>query len=151
MAENWYYKLMGMEFGPVSSRVIADMVQGNHLSPTDEVREGQSGSWITVHQAAQSLAASATALPAQAGIETDTDLTVIADAEPAKPASPVPDNSWYCHVLGQQLGPMTLEDLCTLVAHGELAPHDYVKQGLHGRWVVANRMPGLYFTRVALS
>lgn len=145
MTENWYYKLMGLEFGPVTRKVVAEMIQGNHLTRSDEVRRGDSGPW--------SLAGSFSEL-FEKQPESETELTMVADAaagEPPAPVAPGPDNRWYCYVLEQQLGPLTLDDLCRMVSNGELAQSDYVKQGLHGRWTPAGRMPGLYFTRVALT
>lgn len=158
MAENWYYKLMGMEFGPVSFRVMADMVQERHLAPTDEVRRDDWPTWQLVDGVVDQIqkpAADAIREPsAQApSVASDTNLSIASDAnlQTAHRATPAPDGRWYCYLLGQQLGPLLMEDLCRMVTNGELAPHDLVKQGLHGRWVAAGRMPGLYFTRVTLS
>jgi pilus assembly protein CpaF len=43
-------------------------------------------------------------------------------------------SDWYCRVMGQELGPMTAEDLEAIYRAGQLAPHDLVRQGTDGPW-----------------
>jgi hypothetical protein len=152
MTENWYYKLMGLEFGPVARNVVAEMVQGNHLTATDEVRRDD-GSWSPVESFSElqekqpQVRAGSNHRSQESKANTE---VAVADAESARGA-PEPDPRWYCYVLERQLGPMTLDDLCRMVTNGELSSRDFVKQGLHGRWTAACRMPGLYFTRVGVT
>ena len=46
MPDQWYYKILGEEFGPVPFESLAELARTNDLSPTDEVRDGAGGNWV---------------------------------------------------------------------------------------------------------
>ena len=43
-------------------------------------------------------------------------------------------NLWYCQLFGQELGPLTFEELIGHVERQQLSADDQVKLGTHGRW-----------------
>ena len=46
MRAQWYYKIMGEEFGPVSSSELRGLAQTSQISPDTLVRKGVDGDWI---------------------------------------------------------------------------------------------------------
>src|SRR5262249_10263821 len=50
IASDWYYRMLGEEFGPVSRQVLDSLIDDRQISDDDEVREGATGSWCTVKQ-----------------------------------------------------------------------------------------------------
>lgn len=46
MSQNWYYRVLGEEFGPVSFDTVGELAQKGLLSPGDEVRDGEKGPWV---------------------------------------------------------------------------------------------------------
>lgn len=44
-SSNWYYKSLGLEFGPVSMEKLVELVKDRSLSRQDEVRFGDEGNW----------------------------------------------------------------------------------------------------------
>ena len=47
MADSWHYKLLGIEFGPVPFDALIQLAQSSSIGPTDEVREGEAGEWVS--------------------------------------------------------------------------------------------------------
>jgi Flp pilus assembly CpaF family ATPase/pSer/pThr/pTyr-binding forkhead associated (FHA) protein len=52
-----------------------------------------------------------------------------------------PQTDWYCRIMGQELGPMTRDDLLAIFRAGQLAPHDLVRHGASGPWFPAQSSP----------
>lgn len=46
MSQNWYYRVLGEEFGPVSFDTVGELAQKGLLSPNDELRDGEKGPWV---------------------------------------------------------------------------------------------------------
>jgi Zn-dependent protease with chaperone function len=53
-------------------------------------------------------------------------------------------NEWYCHVDGQDYGPMTALELRELVAESRLHPDDWVRKEDSPDWVPAKKVRGLF-------
>jgi hypothetical protein len=51
---------------------------------------------------------------------------------------------WYCKIGGQELGPMTDQQLRAMAAAGQIARHELVRQGPAGQWMPAGRLQGLF-------
>ena len=45
MAAEWYYRVMGAEFGPVSANELVEQAADRKISPDTEVRKGD-GAWV---------------------------------------------------------------------------------------------------------
>lgn len=110
MAEQWFYRLLGEEFGPVSTELLQQLLQDGTLGPTDEVRREGSSAWQPARQAL---------LVAPAGLP---------------PAAPEPEPEWYCQIAGIEMGPLLLEDLVRMAENGELTAEDEVRYGALGKW-----------------
>lgn len=53
-------------------------------------------------------------------------------------------NEWFCLVLGQELGPLSLADLVGMADNGELLPTDLVRDGPSGKWHAAGEVESLW-------
>lgn len=49
MADEWYYTLLGEEFGPVPASTIVELVQSGTLASDDPVRQGSDGTGVAAH------------------------------------------------------------------------------------------------------
>lgn len=127
MSDQWYYRMFDGEFGPMPFEELQQLAQFGTLSAIDEVRSAGSSDWVA--------AASVEGL----GLSGDTsDTTVVAceavgsDFE-VTATRQVPDG-WYCMLGGQELGPLTIDELIDYVEHEQLTADDEVKLGDHGKW-----------------
>lgn len=162
-SDNWYYKLLGEEFGPVSFEGLSDMAHAGSLHRDDDVRQGDRGVWARADTVAGlfdevELSRQAAALDdffQTSVVEDDGQLAARQATSPPtaveSPPSPAPVLGWYCEVFGQELGPLSFEDLEKMVENGELSAHDKVKEGTDGKWTAASRVQGLYFTKSAFT
>jgi hypothetical protein len=53
-------------------------------------------------------------------------------------------NEWYCRIMGDELGPMSPDELLTVARWGRLSRDDVVKNGPNGTWVRAEIVEGLF-------
>ena len=51
---------------------------------------------------------------------------------------------WYCYIAGREFGPLSAQDLRTMVAEGSLTPRHHVRRGTSGPWVEAGQVKGLF-------
>ena len=116
----WYYKLLGQEMGPTSHAEILQQIQAGTLQGSDPIRLGRKGPWQPLEQAPQF-------------------------AESVARTQPQPE--WYCRVLGQELGPMTFDELQHMAQSGSLHKDDAVRHGAAEPWTPADRTRGLLFPR----
>ena len=115
MTDQWYYRLFGEEFGPVSVETLQSLMESGTLGDSDDVRPDGSSAWTSV---AQAFGESATAPAATATATAGTD----------------DDQQWYCQLLGQELGPLSFEELVKFAENGELSADDDVRFGASGKW-----------------
>lgn len=115
----WYYRLFGTEFGPLDTAKLTELHQGGTLGDTDEVRAADSPRWVTYQQAfapAKSQPTPTTTVP--------TDST----------SSPDDELNWYYLTLGQDLGPVSFNELRQLAEQGSLTAEDEIKFGADGKY-----------------
>jgi hypothetical protein len=115
MADQWFYRLFGEEFGPVSQETLKSLLDIGTIGDSDEVRQEGQSNWTT---AAQAIAAAD-----RISVGTATATAVSTD-----------DDQWYCQLLGQELGPLSFDDLLKFAEDGELSADDEVKLGAAGKW-----------------
>lgn len=120
-AEEWFYKLLGQEVGPVSHDDIVEQIQLGSLQGEDLVRTGHDGDWRPLSSYAQ-----------------------FAD----KLALMRPKPEWYCRILGQVLGPMMFDELQHMAESSSLNVDDEVRFGESGPWQRAQLTRGLKFAAV---
>jgi hypothetical protein len=53
-------------------------------------------------------------------------------------------DDWFCKIEGKKIGPLTAQQLRTIVAKGKLHPEHLVRRGDEGPWVPAGRVKGLF-------
>lgn len=54
--------------------------------------------------------------------------------------------NWYCLIFGEELGPMSWDDLLSMAAHGTLGRREQVRQAPESEWIAAESVPGLFST-----
>ncbi len=117
----WYYTLLGQEMGPASTEEILQLIQDGSLQGEDTVRLQKTGAWQRLSSTSQFS-------------------TIVAQM--------LPKPEWYCRTLGQELGPMTFEELQQMAKSGSLQVDDEVRHGSTDPWAIAGRTRGLKFTRM---
>ena len=53
-------------------------------------------------------------------------------------------NEWYAQEMGEEIGPLTYNDLRQMVASGRITPLSHVRKSKSGEWVLARRIRGLF-------
>lgn len=51
---------------------------------------------------------------------------------------------WYCKIMGDERGPVTADELRSMVTSGELAIDDLVRADAESSWIRADAVPGLF-------
>lgn len=143
--DNWYYKLFGAEFGPISFDELVELAKSQTISGDDEVRFGEEGVW----RRAGSIGQLMTHLPYQAAKKpisssvnpdgavaesnaqwsNDDDFETTAEME-----APKIEDRWWCQILGTEMGPMTFEELGDLAKNHTISRDDQVRFGQSGNW-----------------
>lgn len=155
----WYYQMLGEEFGPVSTESLRQLVEDGMLEAADLVRPADSTQWGRVDQSNLIDTDKATA-------EADSDvLTDLADLNfefeesgggpkrrrlpdtqatlsrtapaPEAPAAPL----WFHQFFGQVMGPIPLPELVQMAESGNLNETDSVRCGIEGEWQAAGDVP----------
>lgn len=153
----WYYELLGEEFGPVSESSLRQLLVDGTLGPADRVRHVDSGDWIALSAASIDVAVDDGPAEGVGDASADTS-DVVRDLselnfefeESAAPASAtdgsrkknsavadrqVGPSQYYYQFFGQTLGPIPLETLIRMAEAGRLQETDLVPHG--GRFFVA--------------
>ena len=53
---------------------------------------------------------------------------------------------WYCRIMGQEMGPLSFDELIAVARWGRLSRNDTVRSGVNGNWVRAELVSGLFDT-----
>lgn len=132
--DNWYYKLFGDEFGPVTFDALVELAKAQTLTAEDEVRFGENGPW----RRAGSMGQLMTHMPAGAhmpSVSSSGSMPVVPSSgqgnRPQKADEPA---GWYYQSFGEQFGPLSFEDLVVLAKNQTLSVDDEVKFGENGTW-----------------
>lgn len=124
MAEQWFYRMFGQDFGPIPLSELQDLVRAGSVSSTDEARTESSTKWVSVGTIRElGVAAAASSKTASA--------TAAADVE-HHPAQASDD--WYCKLNGHDVGPIGFQVLLALAEQGRLFSDDELKLGTGGKW-----------------
>lgn len=51
---------------------------------------------------------------------------------------------WYCQIMGDEVGPLTSNQLREMALSGRLAPNDLIRKATSDRWVTAEQVKGLF-------
>lgn len=157
----WYYQMLGEEFGPVSEDSLKQLIADGMLDATDPVRPADSSDWRPVNQTDLMSAADA---PNDDPTDVLTDLDELnfrfeesgatdrSARRPRKTVQPppvvevpeaAPAPTWFHQFFGQVLGPITMQELVQLAESGNLNEADSVRCGVTGEWQPAGDVPEL--------
>lgn len=156
----WYYQLLGEEFGPVSAASLRQLLIDGTLGNSDQVRNVESGDWMPLSAAGIDEADDGTAT------DSSEDLSDVAQelselnfefeesgASPAaaaarKQGSAVVDRQtgpaqYYYQFFGQTLGPIPLDTLIRMAEAGRLQETDLVRGEEDFLWQAAGEFSEL--------
>ena len=125
MADQWFYRMFGQDFGPVSFDELKSLAELGSISADDEVRDAGSSDWVT--------AGSIGELGLAAGGSATLSVRAVMTA-PTVSSSHAGADDWYCKVFGQELGPLPLEEVVAYAEQGQLSADDEVRLGATGKW-----------------
>lgn len=176
MAEQYYYELLGQEFGPVSLSALQMLVRGGQLGTDARVRIGEDGDWAPASSFSELSGggsvhdddSSADMLEELSDLsEIDADYSGDSHVLSASGATPAPgdsgsklskstievdeEKSWYCQVLGEELGPMKIDDIRHMVELQELGAADLVRSEDQQGWAPAGMQLGELFPDTSLD
>lgn len=124
MANQWYYRMFGHDFGPVGFDELKRLAELGSISSADEVRPSDSSNWVAADSVSElGLGGGDSASPRQLV------------AEPfASPSAPAGADDWFCMIHGQEMGPLTFEEIIEFAERGQFDANDEVKLGAAGKW-----------------
>lgn len=173
MADRWYYRLMGEEFGPVDADQIRDLLQSGILSSEDTVRADTSDQWLPVASVSQlrlnpedmevvsdlddlhfvfedsgpSRSAAERHAVNQSSNKSEapgrSDSRQIAGSSGNLPDEPSSEPLYYARVLGQVMGPMPLDELTMMVTQQVVGADDEVRPEESEAWQPARTLAAL--------
>lgn len=115
MSDQWMYRVVGAEFGPVPQEELQQLLQEGLVGEDDEVRPADQSHWRPAntwaelgYQVASRAASTATA---ERGVD-----------------------EWYCKTFGTELGPLSFDELLRMAENSEIAADDEVRLGSSGKW-----------------
>ena len=145
MAQDWYYKLLGEETGPVIFASLRELATEGHLASDDEVRTSTS-SWKLAQDVPGLFGAEKSEEP-ELATDMDLDLMLAPASRPSQPvslkrqlqrsavaAAAVPVAAWYYKILGQEMGPTTQAEILQQIKEGSLQGEDTIRLAPSGSW-----------------
>jgi len=154
MAKNWYYRIVGEEFGPVDFDALFELARAGGLGPDDDVRPETADDW---QPAATIVGLFPDEDDSSSGSELATSVSAAGSDDLASLLDSVTDDTgttesssadarhqWFVQVFNQELGPLEFEAVARMAQDGELAPSDPVRCGMHAEWIPAEQIVGLF-------
>jgi uncharacterized protein DUF4339 len=127
MADQWFYRMFGEDFGPVPFEKLREMADQGTVAADDEVRSESGLNWVTAGSV-DGLGLSSPGGGAAVATENHSDTAIDLSAT----RSGVDD--WYCMLHGNELGPISFEELLKFAEHDNVSADDEVKLGVNGKW-----------------
>jgi len=109
--QHYYCQLLGSELGPIDFHDLKQMAINGELSESDPVRLETEAQWQEARLIAN-----------------------LFEPTASQSQHPGQTDEWYCQVLGNELGPLRLTDLITMIQNGELNEQDPVRPGKTQEW-----------------
>lgn len=139
----WYYQLLGEEFGPVSETSLRQLLIDGTLSNSDLVRAETSAEWIPLSDASIDTATDRVTDMSELNFEFE-ESSATANPAPAKNRAgsaiadrPQGPSQYYYQFFGQTLGPIPLDTLIRMAEAGRLAESDLVRAEEDFLWQAA--------------
>jgi hypothetical protein len=141
MASQWYCRIMGEEWGPMSARDLLAVARRGRLMRDDVVRRGEDGTWVRAE-----IVDGLFNTPAPASTITSHRVAIARrTATPAKRSVGAGRGTQYWISDGRTtVGPVSALRLRQLAQQGALRPTDLIRSN-RSRWVRAARVKGLEF------
>lgn len=160
--DNWYYKVFGIEFGPVKFERLIELAKSHGISHDDQVRFGEKGNWRRAGSMGQlmahlpfaptpkphSVASSKPANKSSASEAHDsegfpvngsaTEEFTLVEEQPQDT-----EHVWWCKCQNREYGPVDLPTLIEWAATGRLQRGDQVRFG-QDPYIPAGDLPGLF-------
>ena len=149
--QQWFYQMLGEEFGPISTAGLQQLAADGMLAGSDLVRLADSADWIPFSAADLENADVITDLSelqfqfeesGNASPRTRLQKQPTADL-PAETPDPEPEPQWFHQFAGQVLGPVKLSELMALAESGGLSEADLVRSSESNAWQAAGDVPEL--------
>jgi GYF domain 2 len=142
MDTQWYCRIMGEEWGPMSSQELVAVARRGRLTRNDVVRRGANGTWVRAENVGGLFNSP---LPEDSDIDPSEIVAAVKAALPAKRCVRNHVKGAYWFRIGTDvLGPFTGRQLQQLAKHGLLRPF-YMVSNDHRHWVRASHAGGLVF------
>lgn len=127
MTDQWYYRQFGTDVGPMSLAKLKELADGGTILALDYVRSASSNEWVaaaTIAELGLTTSQRRTAAAMDATSTTSHDVST----------APLANSDWYCRLGGQELGPLSFDEILTWAENQQLSAEDEVKLGSSGRW-----------------
>ena len=164
MSDQYYYRVIGQDFGPVTRSALQLLIRGGQLGSDTEIRRGADGEWMAASRLDEvdSYPGNDSSVLEEISdlSEIDADYsgdshvlsgsTVIARADSGTSFSKSmieldEEKMWFCQVLGQEFGPLRMGDLHKMVEASELSAADLVRSEDQVGWAPASLLLGELF------
>ncbi len=131
MSAQWYYRVFGEEFGPLSLSDLREAASNGTLSGDDEVRPESLSMWVPTNavRELQDL------FEPQVSIESESKVT--------EGTSAAVMDEWYYRSIddqGTEVGPFPFDGIIELAKSGRLSADDEVRLGVDSKWRRAGSM-----------
>jgi hypothetical protein len=141
MAGEWYCKIMGEEWGPMSAVELIAVARWGRLSRDDTVRREGSGTWVR----AELVKGLFNTQPVAATVTSDRLVAAAKKASPAKRSVRKGSSSQYWVRVGEKIaGPFNSSELRQMAERGAIKP-DYLIGRDRRKWTRAADVKGLAF------
>ena len=143
MADQYFYKTLGMEFGPVSLAEIRELLAKGVLGAGDQLRTGQ-GAWQSISEAMRNppLPTQSTASSPSKPLVKGTAKTGVVPA-PKQPSQE--SGQWVFMATTGAVGPLTTEQFLKAVQSGQVQPKTMVRLFQNTEWITAEQITGIEF------
>lgn len=147
--QHWYYRQGSASAGPVAWPRLRSMARMGELLPDTDVRQGDHGDWIRASEVPGLCKASdIRALPAVARSRNGhPSSTIVHSSERTTDST---SRLWLCRILGEELGPVSLETLKAMAESTELSMSDQIRSVDQTEWISAASLAELWTKDEAL-
>ena len=140
MATEWFCKIMGSEYGPMSQQELVERIRQKNIGPEDLVRKGDSV-WLAVFEIPGLM--DAANKPAEETAD-DQEQSKASEANTGSAnGSAANEADWYCLASGEKKGPLRFDQLQDLVRQGHLRAKDRVWRTSRPKFRPASEVEGL--------
>ena len=136
--QNWFYRTLGHEFGPLPANEIADLLQSGAITEADDVRKEGTDNWLPLKQVRGEFSSGPTEISDLSELSFTFENNNDAPRKKPSPAeSSAPkavEEMYMVESLGQILGPMPISEVQGLIDAGSLSGGDKIKPEAAADW-----------------